>query len=72
MQQEYEFYTPPVFDGVDEMEELFESRLKETAARSREAYVKGLSNSNNSKAVYEAVSKGARERFINNFPSNGI
>ncbi|MGI6555155.1 MAG: extracellular solute-binding protein [Bacillota bacterium] len=72
MQQEYQFYTPPVFEGIDEMEELFESRLKETAARSREAYVRGPANNNNSKAVYEAVSKGALERFVNNFPGSGI
>ena len=72
MQREYEFYTPPVFGGVDDLEELFESRLKETAARSREAYVRGPANNNNSKAVYEAVSKGALERFVNNFPGSGI
>ena len=68
MQKEYEFYIPPLFDGLDKIQERYESQLKTTAAQSRESYIELLKNSN-SVAAYEAVSNSKYDDFINKFSS---
>lgn len=66
MQKEYEFYIPPLFEGIDELQKQYESQLKETAAQSRKSYTELLRNSNPAVA-YETVSNGKYDDFINNF-----
>lgn len=66
MQKEYEFYMPPLFDGVDELQKRYEKRLKEFAAKSRKSYIDFLENSD-SKTAYEATSDNIYEEFISNF-----
>ncbi len=39
MQQEYDFYIPPLFDGYDRLQNGYEARIKEIALASREKYL---------------------------------
>lgn len=64
MEREYEFYIPPLFDGIDELEELYESQFKKITSKSRESYIELLKNYD-SKTAYETVSNDAYESFIN-------
>jgi multiple sugar transport system substrate-binding protein len=64
MQKEYEFYIPPLFEGIDELQKQYEDQLKETAAQSRKSYTALLKSSNPSEA-YKAVSNGKYDDFIN-------
>jgi multiple sugar transport system substrate-binding protein len=66
MQEEYQFCTAPLFDGVDEWQEQYENRLKEIAATSRDAYREQLQNSDSARA-YETVSSNVFETFIQGF-----
>lgn len=66
MQNEYEFYIPPLFDGIDELQAQYEGQLKEIAARSRNSYI-DLLNSSNSAAAYETATNGKYNDFINKF-----
>lgn len=66
MQKEYEFYIPPLFEGMDELQKQYESQLKEMAAASRESYLELLKNSD-SRTAYEVVSKGVDEAFSYKF-----
>ncbi|MGI6318981.1 MAG: extracellular solute-binding protein [Dethiobacteria bacterium] len=42
MQQEYDFYIPPLFDDYDRLQKGYEDRMKETASVSREKYLELL------------------------------
>jgi multiple sugar transport system substrate-binding protein len=66
MQKEYAFYIPPLFEGIDELQQQYESQLKETATQSRKSYIELLKSSNPAIA-YEAVSNGKYNDFINKF-----
>lgn len=66
MQKEYEFYIPPLFEGIDELQKQYESQLKETATRSRKSYIE-LLKSNDQMTAYETVSNGKYNHFINKF-----
>jgi len=66
MQKEYEFYIPPLFDGVDELQEEYKDKFIETASQSRKSYLAQLKSSD-AKTAYEAVSKGVYEDFMKNF-----
>ncbi len=67
MQKEYDFYIPPPFDGIDKLQQQYESRLKETATKSRKSFI-NLSRGRDADTAYEAVSKGAYDTFIKKFP----
>ena len=67
MHREYEFCTLPVFNGVDELQEKYESQLKEIAYKSRESYLDSFYGPDDYKSAYEAVSKDTREDFIERF-----
>lgn len=66
MQKQYEFCIPPLFDGIDELQEQYEGNLKEIAAQSRKSYIQ-LLNDNNSTAAFEAAANGKYNKFINQF-----
>lgn len=66
MHKEYEFYMPPLFEDIDEMQKRYESQLKETAAQSRKSYAEFL-KSNNQITAYETVSNGKYDDFISKF-----
>ena len=63
MQKEYQFYIPPLFDGIDELQNEFEVKLKDTAVQSRKTYI-DLIKDTNSTAAYEAASNGKYQDFI--------
>ncbi|MGI5881241.1 MAG: extracellular solute-binding protein [Syntrophomonadaceae bacterium] len=63
MQKEYQFYIPPLFDGIDELQNQYEVKLKDTAAQSRKTYI-NLVKDTNSTAAYEAASNGRYQEFI--------
>ena len=63
MQKEYQFYIPPLFDGIDELQKEYEDQLKDTAAQSRKSYI-NLIKETNSATAYEAASKGKYQDFI--------
>ncbi|MDD3852137.1 MAG: extracellular solute-binding protein [Syntrophomonadaceae bacterium] len=64
MQKEYQFYIPPLFDGMDELQIEYEKHLKDTVAESRNTYI-DLVNDSDSAAAYEAASNGKYQDFIN-------
>ena len=66
MQKEYEFYIPPLFEDIDELQKQYESQLKETATQSRKSFTELLKNNNPSEA-YETVSSGKYDEFISKF-----
>ena len=64
MRKDYRFYFPPVFDGFDRLQTQYAVRLKQTAQNGRDEYMRLLETRDNTEA-FEAVSRGAREEFIN-------
>ena len=62
MQQDYEFYIPPLFDGIDEMQKEYESQLRRVASDSR-ASLNHLSDSDKNTA-YQTVAPAAYDDFI--------
>ena len=66
MQKEYEFYTPRLFTGIDELQSQYEAQLKEIAASSRSSYLEYVS-SLDTQAAYEAASQGILNEFIERF-----
>lgn len=63
MQRDYDFFIPPLFDGIDELEKKFEAQIKEHATSGRELYI-DLLNTHDSLFAYEKTSNGAYEQFI--------
>ncbi|HHX86592.1 MAG TPA: extracellular solute-binding protein [Firmicutes bacterium] len=66
MQKEYEFCIPPLFEGVDQLQERYENKFKELAAPARESYLE-LLNSNGPEEAYEAVSSRAFRELSGEF-----
>lgn len=66
MQKEYEFYIPPLFDDIDEIQQQYESQLKDIAAQSRNSYTGVLKNSD-SVGAYKTVVNGKYDDFIDKF-----
>lgn len=64
MQKEYEFYIPPLFDGIDEMQQEYESQLREVTASSRASYIDHLMV-NDENTANEKVAPAALETFMN-------
>ncbi|MCL2337211.1 MAG: extracellular solute-binding protein [Firmicutes bacterium] len=62
MQEEYSFYVPPVFDGLNELQGAYESAMRQTAADSRREYL-GLLAGQSQAQAYDSVSKGVFEKF---------
>jgi multiple sugar transport system substrate-binding protein len=66
MQMEYDFYVSPLFDGVDVLQETYESGLKASAAKAREDYLSLLDTEDSSKAMEDALA-GEFEEFQADF-----
>lgn len=66
MQDEYSFYIPPLFDGIDEFQKQYESHFKRIALESRELYLDLLKN-NTPETAYEMVVNRSYESFISSF-----
>lgn len=67
MQEEYTFYIPPLFDGVDELQNRYEVKLKKTAINGRLAYIR-LLEVKDSETAYDTVSKDMYDEIIDYFP----
>lgn len=63
MQQNYDFYIPPVFEGIDALEKQYEQNLKRIAKSSRSEFLK-LIQYENPDTAYSKVSEGVFEQFI--------
>jgi len=66
MQQEYEFVIPPLFEGIDQLQEKYESSFKGIASSCRESYLDLLKSSSPEKA-YETLSGKAFADLANLF-----
>ncbi|HOA36264.1 MAG: extracellular solute-binding protein [Dethiobacteria bacterium] len=66
MQREYEFFISPLFEGIDQLEERYETGFKSIASSCGDSYRDLLKNSNPEKA-YEAVSGNALSELSNLF-----
>jgi len=62
MQAEYQFFIPPLFEGIDQLQEQYESQLRETASSSRKLYLDIVTGSD-SESAYEAVAGTAFKDF---------
>jgi len=62
MQQNYNFYIPPVFDGFDELENQYEINLKKVAKTSRTEFLKLIQHENPDTA-FNKVAEGVFETF---------
>lgn len=60
MQGKYDFLIPPLFEGIDELQEKYEAGFKRTASSSRKSYRKLLKKSSPEQA-YESVAGEARK-----------
>ena len=67
MQKEYEFYIPPLFEGIDELQDQYETQLKEVVAKSRDEYIE-LAGSKDSATAYESTSTGVFDDFRQSLP----
>ena len=61
--QEYDFYTPPVFDRFNQISEQFESDLQIAAAAARQRYLELVDTMPPAEA-YAAATTGNLEAFI--------
>lgn len=66
MQKEYEFYIPPLIDGIDRLQENYENRFKDIASLSRESYLE-IIQSDDSEKSYETVAGRAFVDFTGEF-----
>lgn len=55
MQADYDFYIPPLFDGIDVLQENYNKEIMSSAERSRAAYQELLKNNDKNAAFREAV-----------------
>ena len=55
MQADYDFYIPPLFDGIDVLQDNYNMEIKSSAAHSRDLYQELLKNTDENMAFREAV-----------------
>jgi hypothetical protein len=55
MQADYDFYIPPLFDGIDVLQDNYNMEIKSSAAHSRALYQELLKNTDENMAFREAV-----------------
>ncbi len=63
MQAEYEFFIPPLFEGIDQLQDQYESQLRDYARNSRESYLENV-HTIDSESTYEAVAGTAYQDFV--------
>ena len=66
MQDEYEFYIPPLYDNLDDLEREYVTSFKKIASKSRDLYFELLEEMDSEQA-YKTVSDGVMQQFINGF-----
>ncbi len=66
MQEEYEFYIPPLYDNIDELEKEYVTNLKKVASKSRELYLE-LVEEMEIEQAYKTASDGVLQQFIKGF-----
>lgn len=66
MQDEYEFYIPPLYDNLDDLEREYVTSFKKRASKSRDLYFELLEEMDSEQA-YKTVSDGVMQQFINGF-----
>jgi multiple sugar transport system substrate-binding protein len=64
MQEQYDFFTPPVFDNFENIQKQYENKIKETATLSRDEYIK-LLDTMDEEAAFKEVSTNAYTSFLN-------
>lgn len=63
MQKEYEFFIPPLFEGIDQLQNQYESQLRDTASSSRKYYLDAVENTD-PESAYEIVAGTAFQDFV--------
>jgi multiple sugar transport system substrate-binding protein len=63
MQGQYDYYIPPLFDGIDALQKDYEKRLKQVALTSRKSYENMLGFKDKNAALAEST-KGVLQAFI--------
>jgi multiple sugar transport system substrate-binding protein len=63
MYNQYDFFIPPVFDGIDALQKDYENKLKQSAKEDRNVY-RGLTGKKDSETAYRESTQGAFEKFI--------
>lgn len=63
MYKQYDFFIPPVFDGIDVLQKNYENKLKQLAGEDRNKYMH-LIGEKNSKKAFEESTGGSFEKFI--------
>ncbi len=66
MQLEYEFYIPPLFDGMDEIQVTYNTQLKLLAAETKDSYKQLLLNMSPEEAFMQTA-KGKYHAFAESF-----
>jgi multiple sugar transport system substrate-binding protein len=61
MQMEYEFYIPPLFDGVDALQNAYENNLRALALETRDSYLSSLETDGEPNALEEALDRKFEE-----------
>ena len=63
MQRDYEFYYPPVFDGLEDLQKNYNQVLRKASENARIEYL-NLLDSYDADAAYEIAAHDAMVRFI--------
>ena len=63
MQEDYTFYFPPVFDGLDDLQRSYNQEIRNAAETSRSEYLEILEEYGEDEA-FRVVSQDVFERFI--------
>lgn len=63
MYNQYDFFIPPIFDGIDVLQKDYENKLKQSAREDRNEY-KNLTGKKDSETAFRESTEGAFEKFI--------
>ena len=66
MQEEYDFYIPPLCEDIDEVQIKYETQFKKLAIKSRDTYLKLLEEMDMDRA-FKIATEGSLESFIDEF-----
>lgn len=63
MQADYDFYIPPLFDGIDVLQKTYTKELMNSSSHSRTAYLENL-NSSSEETAFRDATLNAFENFV--------
>lgn len=69
MHSEYDFYVPPLFDGLDDLQERYESMFIKAVTDHRDEY-SALLESNDPETALKTVSEAAFDKFVGQLQKN--